>query len=99
MAKVFVSEHVGPAISAGNLMPVVYMPGLAEQVIAIGGASVQSATFNTKTRMIMVHTDAICSIAVGSNPTATANTFRLAANTTQYFEVSPTDKIAVIINT
>jgi orotate phosphoribosyltransferase len=48
---------------------------------------------------VRVHTDAICSIAYGANPTATINSFRMNANTTEYFGVNPGDKIAVISNT
>jgi vacuolar-type H+-ATPase subunit B/Vma2 len=99
MAKVFISEHPLPRIFAGQLLPVVDMPAYAEQVVAIGGSSTQSAAFGSNTQMIRVHTDAICSISIASNPTATANTPRLAANTTEYFKVEPGHKIAVITNT
>jgi hypothetical protein len=99
MAKVYITEHTAPTLSYGNSLPVAYMPPLATQVVAIGGASVQSAAFNANTRMVAVHTDAICSVEFGSNPTSTANSRRLAANTTEYFEVSPSQKVAVITNT
>lgn len=99
MAVVFIAEFTQPSVYNGNLQPVAYMPPLAEQTVAIGGASVQSSAFNAKTRMIRVHTDAICSIAIGTNPTATAVKARMAAGQTEYFEVTPADKIAVITNT
>lgn len=99
MAKVYITEHTRPTIYQGGLLPVAYMPPLATQTVAIGGSSVQSAAFNAKTVMVAVHTDAICSVEFGSNPTATANSRRLAANTTEYFEVTPAQKVAVITNT
>jgi len=99
MAKVFITEHVRPTMYVGNLLPVPSHPPLAEQVVAIGGASAQSAAFNAKTQMICVHADAICSISIGANPTATVDTRRLAANSTEYFEVQPGHKLAVITNT
>lgn len=99
MAVVYITEHSIPTLIHGGLNPVAKMPALAEQTVAIGGASVQSNAFSSNTRMIGVHTDAICSILIGSNPTATASKRRLAANTTEYFEVTPGDKIAVITNT
>jgi hypothetical protein len=77
----------------------VAMPPITTQTVAIGGSSTQSAAFNTDARVIAVHTDAICSIEFGTNPTATANSRRMAANTTEYFEVLPGNKVAVITNT
>jgi len=74
-------------------------PGVAAQTVAIGGSSTQSSAFNAQTKFIRVHTDAICSIAIGSNPTATTSNCRLAADQTEYFGVQPGDKIAVISNT
>lgn len=80
-------------------------PPLAEQTIAIGGASVQSAVFNVKTALIRIHTDAICSKLVGTAPVATAASGRMAANTTEYTAIDVQQgnpqamKIAVITNT
>lgn len=99
MAKVYITEHTFPSIFQGNQVPVVYMPPLASQNVAIGGTTTQSSAFNAKTKLIAIHTDAICSIEFGANPTATANSRRMAANTTEYFEVTPAHKVAVITNT
>lgn len=100
MAKVFISEYArAPLGINGQLLAAGEEPALAVQVVAIGGSSVQSSAFNAKTKFIRVHTDAVCSIDIGSNPTATANTARLAANSTEYFGVYPAHKIAVITNT
>jgi hypothetical protein len=96
---VYVTEHPLPRIAYGNPLPVVEMPPLVSQRLTNGGASVQSAVFNSATRMIGVHTDAIISIAVGVNPTATTNDKRMAANTTEYFFVEAGQRIAVINNT
>jgi hypothetical protein len=99
MAKVFIGESTDPRVLSGNPLPVLMVPYLAEQVVAIGGASVQSAAFSANTRMIRVHTDAICSIKIGADPTADANSTRMAANSTEFFDVRPGHKIAVITNT
>ncbi len=99
MAKVYITEHTKPSVFQGGLLPVAKMAPLTTQTVAIGGASTQSSAFNAKTFMVAVHTDAICSIEFGSNPTATSNSRRMAANTTEYFEVTPGDKVAVITNT
>ncbi|MBP9714802.1 MAG: hypothetical protein KBD60_14140, partial [Sterolibacterium sp.] len=75
-------------------------PSITEQTpVVIGGGSLQSAAFNGATRVVRLHTDAICSVAFGANPTATANTKRMAANSTEYFGVEPGHKVAVITNT
>lgn len=93
MAVLFIAEY---ADVRGNAA---FDPPLTEQTVAIGGGSVQSSAFNANTQFIRVHTDAICSVALGPNPTATAQTGRMAANTTEYRKVYPGQKIAVIQNT
>jgi hypothetical protein len=96
---VYITEHTLPRIFTGNPLPVVELPPLATQKLTNGAVSVQSSAFNAATRMIGVHTDAIISLAVGVNPTATANDKRMAANTTEYFFVEAGQRLAVINNT
>src|SRR5437868_3349 len=72
---------------------------VTEQTVAIGGSSAASAAFGSRTRFIIVHTDAICSIAFGVSPVAAASAHRLAANETRFYGVNPGDAIAVITNT
>ena len=95
---IYITEHPKPSIISGAPMAVAKMPALATQKIAIGGSSTQSASFSATTYMVGIATDAICSIEFGTNPTATANSKRMAANTTEYFEVDPGSKVAVISN-
>lgn len=99
MAKVYVSEYnsVGGIMGAAVAAPA--EPALAEQNIAIGAGSVQSNAFNTDTRLIRVHTDAICAIKIGASPTAVATDKRMPANATEYFTVTAGHKIAVITAT
>lgn len=73
-------------------------PPNAEQLVNIAASSTQSSAFTSTTSLIRVHADAICSIAIGANPTATTSKKRLAANQTEYFGVSSGHKIAVIVN-
>jgi hypothetical protein len=72
-----------------------------DQTVAIGGSSAQSTALKNNTQLVRLHTDAICSVLFGANPTATANNQRLAANQTEYKCVPPNSsyKIAVISNT
>lgn len=99
MAKLYITEfHTLGATPEGATFPLV--PPAADQTpVAIGVGSTQSAAFNVSTRFVRLHADAICSVAFGSNPTATADNARLAANQTEYFAVSPGHKVAVITNT
>lgn len=74
-------------------------PGVANQTVAIGGSSIQSAAFNAQTTLIRVHADVICSVEIGgTSPTATTSSMRFVAGQTEYFVVRPGDKLAVITN-
>lgn len=99
MATLYISEFVDAGRFAGNNVSVAKEPCLVEQTVAIGGTSTQSSAFNSNTQLVRLHTDAICSVKFGTNPTATATTKRLAANQTEYFAVAPGLKVAVITNT
>ena len=100
MATLYITECSEAGFQqVANGLPVAALPALVEQTVAIGGTSEQSSAFSTRTRVIRVHTDAICSILVGSNPTATAAKLRLPADAVEYFAVQPSDKLAVISNT
>jgi hypothetical protein len=99
MAKVYITEHPFPRYHMGSPLPVVSMPPIAEQVITSSGTSGQTSAFNADTKLVCIHTDGIVSIKFGPNPTATTSTRRLAANSTEYFEVAQGDKLAVITNT
>lgn len=99
MAVLYISEYADLPLHNGQLIAAGNEPSLAEQTVAIGAGSVQSAAFNAKTKFVRLHTDAICSVKFGSNPTATATTPRLAANSTEFFGVAPGHKVAVITNT
>lgn len=97
MATLYVSEFGDLAIGRAQAMT---LPSLRTQTVAISGTSAPTAqAFGENTRMVRVHTDAICSIAVGTTPVATTSDLRMAADTTEYFGVKPGEKIAVITNT
>lgn len=97
MALLFVTEFERPR---NQWVDIANAPPLVDQTpVVIGAGSLQSAAFNAKTAMIRVETDSICSIAFGTNPTATTSNMRMNANDCEYFSVSPNMKIAVIANT
>ena len=101
MAVVYITEYARQGRDASGFMMVVAdEPPVANQTVAITAGSVQSSALNAGTKFIRVHTDAICSIEIGTNPTASATTRRLAANSTEYFSVplNQSYKVAVITN-
>ena len=99
MAVLFIAEFAGLYAKNDQTGQMGICPPLAQQTVVIGAGSLASSAFNAATNCIRVHTDAICSIAIGTNPTATAVQMRLAANQTEYFGVAAGDKLAVITNT
>lgn len=102
MAKLYVTEFAWQGQDGNNaFMPIPLEPPLAGQTVVVGAGSLQSSAFNANTTYIRIHTDSICSIAFGTNPTATDSTRRLAANATEYFSVpkGQSFKVAVIVNT
>lgn len=98
---VYISEHEVMGAQHGGLVQAVRQAPLAEHTVAVGGASAQSAVFNDRTQVVRIHTDAICSIKFGTNPTATTSTARMIAGQTEYFAVPMGAKyrVAVISNT
>ena len=76
----------------GRTGQVAEQPPLAEQTIALTSSSAQSSAFNTNTSLIRLHTDSICAVEFGTDPTAVASgggspTARMAANQTEYYTV------------
>ena len=99
MATLYIAEFSKPATYSNGVIQVLQLPPLAQQTVVIGAGSLPSAAFNAATALIRVNTDAICSIAVGTAPTATTAMMRMVAGQTEVFGVSAGDKIAVIANT
>jgi hypothetical protein len=89
MATLYISEYRDMPVTIGQFLPVPQEPT----------TTTQSAAFNTNTRFIRVHADAICSIKFGTSPTAVTTDARMAANTTEYFGVIAGQKLAVVTNT
>ena len=98
MAKLYITEFTKAASSGdiGGLVPIAQFPSITTQVITHTGSSVQSAGFDSNTRFIRLHTDGVCHIVAGDNPTATTSNMRMSADQTEYFGVRPGQKLAVI---
>jgi len=102
MAVLYVAEFVTVGGTGNYVVAGAQVAPVAEQTIVISGSSTPVTNpFNANTAFVRVHTDAICSIAFGTNPTATVSKMRMSANQTEYFSVplGANYKIAVISNT
>lgn len=103
MAVVFLTEfrmlgredHGG----AGTIIQTPLEPPIRDQQVAIGSSSVQSDVLNAETRVVRVHTDAICHIDVGTNPTAGTTKRRLPANAIEYIAIPPGTQFRVAVIT
>lgn len=99
MAKLYIREYGNVAYLPGGTAQVGQEPGTDQTPVVIGAGSLPSAAFDGGTRMVRIHTDAICSIAFGTAPVADVNSARMAAGATEYFAVVRGQKVAVIANT
>ena len=103
MAVLYIREHAtqGRDLAGYLQQGVPAYPTLAEQTVAIGAGSAQSAALNASTTFVVLCSDVVCSVAVGSNPIATATNWRLPANTPVEIAVPANSgfKIACITNT
>lgn len=92
--------------SAGSGVLIPKCPPLVSQTVAISGSSTQSLAFSKDTKFIIVATDSICAVEIGTtNPTAitatgTKGSHRMpASGTPEVYGVNPGDKLAVISTT
>lgn len=101
MAFLYVTEYARPPIIQGQLFMVGAEPAITTQKLDFTSGAVQSAAFNAETTFVRVHTDTICHIEFGANPTATIVDMRLADESTEFFAVSKGagHKLAVITGT
>lgn len=101
MAFAFITEFTSLGYVGTTPTQTIQAPGcpeVAQQQVAIGVGSAQSAAFNANTKFIRVNVDAVCSIKIGTDPTAAVTAQRMAANQTEFYAVAPGQKIAVIAN-
>jgi len=97
MATLYITEY--ERVDNSN-PPVAMAPSITQQTVSLSGTSAQSAAFNARTKMVRIHTDAICSVLFGTNPTALTTSPRMAADQTEYFALGAAGlKVAGITNT
>ena len=98
-SKLFITEHRStPRSATGHVMQVESPGGVDQTPVDFSGGVAQSSAFAATTVYVCLSTTASCSIAFGSNPTATANNRFLPANFVGYFGVNGGDKVSVIAN-
>jgi hypothetical protein len=69
----------------------------AAQEVTVGAASAASAAFAAQTRQIRIAATSACRVVVGDGtPVATATDAYLPANTVEYVQVTPGQRIAAI---
>jgi hypothetical protein len=109
MTTLYISEFASVAQDIGRgagILKVLPMPPIAQQTVAIGDASEESAPFSSETHVIRVVSDTTCSIVIsrgkpaGGAPVAALTHMRIAANAApEIFGVQPGSVLAVIENT
>lgn len=102
MAKLYITEYCNAVRQAGNdSIGAVSEPANVDQTPVTYSTTTQSAAFANNTTIIRLHTDSICSVNFGTNPTATTSNKRMIAGQTEYFMVPAGSglKVAAITNT
>ncbi len=101
MSKLYVTEFETPGGRAGGMFPVAAEDGniIDQTPVDYSGGAAASAAFGAQTKLVRIHTDAICSIKFGTAPTATTSNRRMAAGQTEYYFVRPGDKVSGVTNT
>ncbi len=96
MALFTISEYPGgPPLSS----QVPQHPPITRQSLSIGGSSLPSQAFNEATKMIRMWTDTKCAFRIeapGVNPVALITDDGMSAGQTEFANVFPGAKIAVI---
>jgi len=100
MATLYVTEYTKLGVGANGEAAVPQEPPVAEQIVAIAGASTASSPFNQATAFVRLHTDSVCSVEFGTTPIASIFNARMAANQTEYHGVPRQGgfSVAVIAN-
>lgn len=96
MATLYITEYTA---ILDDRVQIPIEPPVVNQTVAIGASHAESAAFSASTRVIRIHSDAICSVLIGAAPVATTTDGRFAANQTEFRGVQPGMVLSVITNT
>lgn len=90
MADIYITQYARMADGEQGFLQCGEEPNLGTLVVTIGAASAQSAALNVKTRFVKISTEAACSVAFGSNPTAAkASASRIPGVGSEWFGIEP----------
>jgi hypothetical protein len=84
MAKLFIAEYANFAGAPNHLIQAPLEPPQAEQVIDFTSGPAVSNVFSQYTRLIRLVCDTPCSVSIGVNPTANADSGRMPADTVEF---------------
>jgi hypothetical protein len=100
MAKLFIAEYANFAAAPNHLIQAPLEPPLVEQVIDFTSGPAVSNPFRPLTRMVRLNCDATCSLLIGADPTANADSGRMPADTVEFRGIPEGSafKISVVSN-
>ncbi len=103
MATLYISEFSGwGSFNSQIFQGALGTPPVAEQKLSITTTSTASSTFSSTTHLVLIETDAICSLAWSAGSTtvsATTSAQRMAAGEARIYAVIPGGSVSVVTNT
>lgn len=98
MAKLYIAERSGTAGGGAGNAQVAHGRVIKTQVLDFSSAHQESVAFTDNTRIVTLHSDAICSFRFGGS-VATTSDERRPADFVESFDVQAGDIVSVISNT
>lgn len=97
MATLRIVEYKNLAVDGrGNIVPIPEEPSLGSQVVTFT-TSTQSAAFRADTKYVRLESSADAYVKFGTNPTATAASGRIPANTVEWRGVAQVASLKVAV--
>ena len=92
-----ITEFTEQVVNNGRMFPVVVVPAVATQSMAVTAGSTTSAAFNSASRLVRITADELCRVEFGTDPVAGATAMQLQPGAVEYFGLPATGyKLAVI---
>jgi len=92
-----ITEFTEQVVNNGRMFPVVVVPAVATQSMAVTAESTASAAFNSATRLVRITADELCRVEFGTDPVVRETSMQLQPGAVEYFGLPATGyKLAVI---